>query len=62
MPVGYYFDSTIGLGGKDYVRAVVKIVRMVSGDDGNRYGAEFVGLAPFLQKKVGDYQLRFDAK
>ncbi|MCR5609354.1 MAG: PilZ domain-containing protein [Lachnospiraceae bacterium] len=58
LPVGQYFNSTIGLGSNDYFRAVVKIVRESDEDNAIRYGAEFVGLAPFLQKKVDDYELR----
>lgn len=55
IPVGCYFDATIGLDEKEYFRSVVKVVRCVEDDEGFFYGAEFVGLAGFLAHKVEIY-------
>ena len=55
MPVGCYFDATIGLDEKEYFRCVVKVVRCMEIDEGFFYGAEFVGLAGFLAHKVEKY-------
>lgn len=57
LPLGYYFRGTINLGNGDFFRVVIQIVRMF-GFDGKRknYGAEFVGLAPFLADKVDKYE------
>lgn len=57
LPKDYYFDCTIGLGEKDFFRAVIKIVRVHKLDDNKiSYGAEFVGLAQFLASKIDDYE------
>ena len=55
LPINTYFDATIGLDGKEYFRAIVKIIRIINVDDENIYGAEFVGLAGFLENKIADY-------
>lgn len=57
LPIGYYFRGNINLSNGDFFRVVIQIVR--SGDaEGNLkvYGAEFVGLAPFLADKVDHYE------
>lgn len=57
LPVGYYFRGLINLGNKDFFRVVIRIVRCSKTDNNNyRYGAEFVGLAPFLANKVDAYE------
>ena len=57
LPLNYYFDTKIEFMQKDHFYCVIKIVRI--GDvkeDGRRvYGAEFVGLAPFLADKIDEY-------
>lgn len=58
IPVGCYFDATIGLDEKEYFRSVVKVVRCMEDDQGFFYGAEFVGLAGFLAHKVEMYAER----
>lgn len=57
LPVGYYFRGTINFNNGDFFRVVIRIVR-VQEADGNlkSYGAEFVGLAPFLADKVDRYE------
>lgn len=63
LPKNYYFDCTIGLGGDDYFRAVIKIVRVGNEQDGkNSYGAEFVGLAPFLASKIDNYERKINGE
>lgn len=58
LPMDYYFDGKIKLGENDYFYAVIHIVRGKVNEDGegNEYGAEFVGLAPFLANKIDDYE------
>ena len=58
LPIDYYFDGKIRLAGNDYFYAVVHIVHGEVQEDGkgNCYGAEFVGLAPFLANKIDDYE------
>lgn len=60
LPIGCYFDATIGLDEKEYFRCVVKVVRCMEIDSGFFYGAEFVGLAGFLAHKVEKYAERFN--
>ena len=58
LPIDYYFDGKIRLGENEYFYAVIHIIRGEVQDDGNGslYGAEFVGLAPFLANKIDDYE------
>lgn len=57
LPIGYYFRGTIDFGNGDFFRVVIQIVRMVAIDTKRKnYGAEFVGLAPFLADKVDKYE------
>lgn len=55
LPLNSYFDATIGLDGREYFRAIVKIIRCSSVDSGTIYGAEFIGLAGFLENKIAEY-------
>ena len=57
LPLNYYFDAKIILSEKDYFSTVVKVVRKsADGVEKYIYGAEFVGLAPFLADKVDAYE------
>ncbi len=57
LPIGYYFRGTINLGNGDFFRVVIQIIRVTAMDGkGKNYGAEFVGLAPFLADKVDKYE------
>lgn len=57
LPLEYYFNGKIKLGESSYFYAVVQIVRKFQNEDGNHsYGAEFVGLAPFLANKIDEYE------
>lgn len=57
LPLGYYFRGRINLENKDFFYVVIQIVRVaVADDDTLVYGAEFVGLAPFLADKVDHYE------
>lgn len=57
LPQGYYFRGLINLGDGDFFRVVIQVVRSSITEDGRKvYGAQFVGLAPFLAKKVDDYE------
>lgn len=59
LPLGYYFRATINLGGGEFFRTVIRIVRAhVTEDNRMVYGAEFTGLAPFLADKVDHYESR----
>ncbi|BBF44374.1 hypothetical protein lbkm_3087 [Lachnospiraceae bacterium KM106-2] len=57
LPVNYYFNGKIELGEKRFFYAVLKIVRKSKDDCENYiYGAEFIGLAPFLAEKIEQYE------
>lgn len=58
LPLDYYFDGKIKLGDNDYFYAVIHIIRgeVQQNGSGNLYGAEFVGLAPFLANKIDEYE------
>lgn len=58
LPIDYYFDGKIRLADNDYFYAVIHIIRgeVDPAGTGNYYGAEFVGLAPFLANKIDDYE------
>ncbi|MBQ3060902.1 MAG: PilZ domain-containing protein [Lachnospiraceae bacterium] len=56
LPLNYYFDTRIELPGNDFFMAVIKIVRIAEKEDKILYGAEFVGLAPFLALKIDAYE------
>lgn len=60
LPTGYYFNAKIELGNKEYFYSVIRIVRSVYRKDSPAiyYGAEFVGLAPFLANKIDEYSKR----
>ncbi|NLJ96790.1 MAG: PilZ domain-containing protein [Clostridiales bacterium] len=56
LPVGYYFRGNIHFDNGDFFRVVIKIVRTGLAKGNQKiYGAEFVGLAPFLADKVDNY-------
>lgn len=57
LPLDYYFDGKIRLGEDEYFYAVIRIVRaLINKEEEKVYGAEFVGLAPFLANKIDDYE------
>lgn len=58
LPIDYYFDGKINLGDGDFFYAVIHIVRgeVEKDEERNFYGAEFVGLAPFLANKIDKYE------
>lgn len=56
LPLGYYFRGRINLGDNDFFYVVIQIVRAHITENKKIYGAEFVGLAPFLADKVDKYE------
>ena len=57
LPVGYYFRGNINFSNGDFFRVVIKIIRAGKHEGSLKaYGAEFVGLAPFLADKVDQYE------
>jgi hypothetical protein len=57
LPLSYYFRGKINLGDNDFFYVVIQIVRAhVTQNNHKVYGAEFVGLAPFLADKVDKYE------
>jgi hypothetical protein len=57
LPLSYYFRGRINLGDNDFFYVVIQIVRAHISENNNKvYGAEFVGLAPFLADKVDKYE------
>lgn len=56
LPLDYYFDSRIELTNDDFFYAVIRIIRKeVKEDNKFIYGAQFIGLAPFLADKIEKY-------
>ncbi|MBP1754232.1 MAG: PilZ protein [Firmicutes bacterium] len=61
LPLGYYFRGRINLGDGDFFYVVLQIVRAhISENSYKIYGAEFVGLAPFLADKVDKYEKKMN--
>lgn len=61
LPIGYYCTVYIDLGDGDFFRAVIRIVREAPANDNKyAYGAEFVGLAPFLADKLDKYEKKIE--
>ncbi|MDF2906482.1 MAG: PilZ protein [Herbinix sp.] len=61
LPLGYYFRGRINLGDGDFFYVVIQILRAhISESNGKVYGAEFVGLAPFLADKVDKYEKKLN--
>jgi hypothetical protein len=61
LPLGYYFRGRINLGDGDFFYVVLQIVRAHITENKNKvYGAEFVGLAPFLAAKVDKYEKKLN--
>jgi hypothetical protein len=56
LPLGFYFRGRINLGDNDFFNVVIQIVRAHISENNKVYGAEFVGLAPFLASKVDQYE------
>jgi PilZ domain. len=57
LPLFYYFNAKIKLGESSYFYAVMQIVRESQKDEEYySYGAEFIGLAPFLANKIDEYE------
>jgi hypothetical protein len=60
LPLGYYFRGRINLSESDFFYVVIQILRAhVTENNSKVYGAEFVGLAPFLADKVDKYEKKF---
>jgi len=55
LPVNYYFNGKITLSEGEFFYAVIEILRKNDADEGYHYGAQFVGLAPFLAEKIDQY-------
>lgn len=64
LPLDYYFDTKITFEEKDFFYCVIKIIRTADSPEEGKffYGAEFVGLAPFLADKVDEYGRALDQK
>ena len=61
LPLGYYFRGRINLSDGDFFYVVLQIVRAHIIENNNKvYGAEFVGLAPFLADKVDKYEKKLN--
>lgn len=62
LPLNYYFDTKIIFNKEEYFYCVIKIIRAGRVQEDGRfvYGAEFVGLAPFLADKVDEYGRELD--
>jgi hypothetical protein len=61
LPIGYYFRGLINLGGGDFFHVVIQIIRVTMLDNDQKvYGAQFIGLAPFLADKVDKYEKKLN--
>ncbi len=61
LPLGYYFRGRINLGDGDFFYVVLQIIRAhITENSYKVYGAEFVGLAPFLADKVDKYEKKLN--
>ncbi len=59
LPLGYYFRGHINMGDGEFFNVVIQIVHAHIGENNKKiYGAEFVGLAPFLADKVDHYEIK----
>ncbi len=56
LPLSYYFRGRINLGAEDFFHVVIHIIWAQVNEGKKIYGAEFVGLAPFLADKVDKYE------
>ncbi|MDF2484486.1 MAG: PilZ protein [Herbinix sp.] len=62
LPLGYYFRGRINLGDGDFFHVVLQIIRAhITENSYKVYGAEFVGLAPFLADKVNKYEKKLSS-
>lgn len=63
LPLDYYFDSKIELNHEDFFYTVIKIIRKeVHENETFVYGAQFIGLAPFLADKIEKYGETLESK
>ena len=61
LPLDYYFNARLELGGKDKVLyCVVKIIRIDSDGEQNLYGCQFVGMAPVFDYIFEEYAKTFE--
>ncbi len=63
LPIGYYFNAKINLGGSNSaLYSVVQIVRAEKMDDNIFYGCQFVGRADILDFIFDEYDKEFEEK
>lgn len=64
LPMGYYFNAKLELGGdENSLYCVVQIIRKSKAENGMySYGCEFVGLAPVLGYIFDEYEKRVEEK
>ncbi len=61
LPLDYYFNAKLELGGPDKcIFCVVKIIRIDSDGEQNIYGCEFVGMAPVFSYIFDEYAKGFE--
>ena len=61
LPIDYYFNAKLQLGGpEDVLFCVVKIIRIGSDGETNLYGCEFVGMAPVFDYIFDEYAKSFE--
>lgn len=59
LPLGYYFNASINLGGEENIHCVVKIIRRQAEDKVmTMYGCEFVGMASVLSYLFDEYDMQ----
>lgn len=61
LPIDYYFNAKLQLGGpENTLFCVVKIIRIGSDGETNLYGCEFVGMAPVFDYIFDEYAKSFE--
>ena len=56
LPIGFYFNANINMGGEDTLHCVIQIIRSQPADDGiSVYGCQFVGMAEVLAYVFEEY-------
>lgn len=62
LPLGYYFNARLTLGGKDALNCVVRIIRQQEDEGGYIYGCEIVGTASIMDYVFNNYAASLDEK
>lgn len=62
LEIGSFYTTKIQIWTKDIIEAIIKIVRCNKEENGNHYGAIFVGMIDKDALKIDVYQMFFDSE